>query len=291
LAGVLNNFTLSGDQGVDLGSNLLVGGVCTISGSNLVTGAYNVAMGPTATLIESTGTTVVGTVTAMRTVAQAQAATFGGIGLELNAAGAAPGLTAITRTTGTSLTVNGAAGIERAFDVASANNTGLNATVVFHYDDTELAGVTESTLALFASLDGGANWTNTAGALDDVANTVTASGLASLAKLTGDAGVVSAVGDEVVAQRTGLVSLYPNPFNPMTHVIFELARTGPVELGIYDVRGQLVQTLVSGVMQSGRQDQVWQGQDGAGRPVASGIYFCRLTADGVTQTRKMLLAR
>jgi flagellar hook assembly protein FlgD len=77
----------------------------------------------------------------------------------------------------------------------------------------------------------------------------------------------------------------------MTHVIFELARTGPVELGIYDVRGQLVQTLVSGVMQSGRQDQVWQGQDGAGRPVASGIYFCRLTADGVTQTRKMLLAR
>jgi hypothetical protein len=184
LAGVLDDFTLSGDQGVALGSDLLVGGVCTISGSDLVTGAYTVAMGPAATLVESAGTTVVGGVTASRTVAQALGETFGGIGLELTAAGAAPGLTTVTRTTGVALNVNGSSGIERAFGVAAANNAGLGATVVFHYDESELAGVTETTLALFASLDGGSVWTRLPGTLDEVTNTMTASGLASLAILT-----------------------------------------------------------------------------------------------------------
>jgi hypothetical protein len=291
LAGVLDDFTLSGDQGVALGSDLLVGGVCTISGSDLTTGAYTVAMGPAATLVESAGTTVVGAVTASRTVAQAQGETFGGIGLELTAAGAAPGLTAVTRTTGVALNVNGSFGIERSFDVAAANNAGLGATVVFHYDESELAGVTETTLALFASLNGGSVWTRLPGTLDEVANTMTASGLASLAILTGRAGAVSDVGDELVSLRTRLVSLYPNPFNPMTRVVFELEKTGSVEVGIYDVRGQLVYTLAAGVMDRGRHDLTWRGQDNAGRPVASGVYFCRLLAGGDTQIRKLVLAR
>jgi hypothetical protein len=120
---------------------------------------------------------------------------------------------------------------------------------------------------------------------------MTASGLASLAILTGRAGGVSDVGDELVSLRTRLVSLYPNPFNPMTRVVFELEKTGSVEVGIYDVRGQLVYTLAAGVMDRGRYDLTWRGQDNAGRPVASGVYFCRLLAGGDTQTRKLVLAR
>jgi hypothetical protein len=290
-AGVLDDFTLSGDQGVALGSNLRVGGVCTISGSDLTTGVYSVAMGPAATLVESAGATVVGTVTASRDVALGVGQTFGGLGLELTAAGAAPGLTAVTRTTGTALSVNGSSGIERAFSVAAANNTGLNATVVFRYDDTELAAVTESALALFTSLNGGTSWTGPTGTLDAVANTVTASGFGSLGILTGGAGFISGVGDEQVPLRTGLVSLYPNPFNPMTNVVFELEQSGLVEVGIYDVRGQLVHTLASGVLAGGRHELTWRGQDNAGRSLASGVYFCRMQAGGATQTQKLVLAR
>jgi hypothetical protein len=189
------------------------------------------------------------------------------------------------------LSVNGSLGIERAFSVAAANNTGLNATVVFRYDDSELAAVTESTLALFTSLNGGTSWTGPSGTLDDVANTVTASGLGSLGLLTGSAGIISGVGDEVVPLRTGLVSLYPNPFNPMTNVVFELEQSGPVEVGIYDLRGQLVHTLASGVMAGGRYEMTWRGRDNAGRALGSGIYFCRMQADGFTQAEKIVLVR
>jgi hypothetical protein len=66
--------------------------------------------------------------------------------------------------------------------------------VAFHYDESELAGVAENTLALFASLNGGSVWTRLPGTLDEVTNTMTASGLASLAILTlGTEGVVANV--------------------------------------------------------------------------------------------------
>jgi hypothetical protein len=290
-AGVLRNFTLSGDQGVTLGSNLLVGGACTISGSDLTTGAYGVTLGSGATLVESAGTTVLGTVRATRTVAQSAAETFGGIGLDLTAAGAAPGVTTVTRTTGSAQDVNGTSSIERSFSVAAANNAGLNATVVFHYDESELAGTAESALNPFTAPAAGTTWTKVTGVLDEAANSMTVPGQASLARLTLRAGYVSGVGGDVVAARTGFVSLFPNPFNPTTHVTFDLAKTGPVEVAIYDVRGQLVQKLASGTMNSGRHDLVWQGRDDAGRSVASGVYFCRLAADGAVQSRKMILAR
>jgi hypothetical protein len=290
-AGVLRAFTLSGDQGVTLGSDLLVGGVCTISGSDLTTGAYGVTLGAGATLVESPGTTVLGTVRATRTVAQSVAETFGGIGLDLTAAGAAPGLTTVTRTTGTALDVNGTSGIERSFAVAAANNAGLNAVVVFHYDESELAGTAEPALASFTAPAAGTTWTMVTGILDETANSMTIAGQASVARLTLRAGYVSSVGGDVIAARTGFVSLFPNPFNPTTHVTFDLAKAGPVDVAIYDVRGQLVRTLATGTMNSGRHDLVWQGRDDAGRSVASGVYFCRLSADGGTQSRKMILAR
>ena len=84
---------------------------------------------------------------------------------------------------------------------------------------------------------------------------------------------------------------FANYFLHTSDVTFDLAKTGPVEVAIYDVRGQLVQKLASGTMNSGRHDLVWQGRDDAGRSVASGVYFCRLAADGAVQSRKMILAR
>ena len=83
----------------------------------------------------------------------------------------------------------------------------------------------------------------------------------------------------------------PNPFNPRTEIRFGLSREAKVELDIYDLRGRRVVRLLDGVMAAGPHTVVWPGVDGAGRNVASGMYFARLRFDGQKMTRKMMLVR
>lgn len=95
----------------------------------------------------------------------------------------------------------------------------------------------------------------------------------------------------VRAARTVLEQNHPNPFNPHTTIAFSIARDTDVELKIYDVRGALVKTLVNDHRNKDHYNVRWDGRDDRSRPVASGIYFCRLRAGDVTTTRKMLLLR
>ena len=83
----------------------------------------------------------------------------------------------------------------------------------------------------------------------------------------------------------------PNPFNPATTISFEVSAAGPVALAVYDVDGRLVRTLLSDVRGPGSYEIPWDGTDVAGRAVASGIYFYRLTTAGGTGTGKMSLLR
>ncbi|MFA5011212.1 MAG: T9SS type A sorting domain-containing protein [Ignavibacteria bacterium] len=79
---------------------------------------------------------------------------------------------------------------------------------------------------------------------------------------------------------------YPNPFNPRTLVRFSLSVVSDVRLIIYDIKGQEVETLMSGRMQAGTYQAVW---DGSGFP--SGVYFCRMVTEGYTETIKMALVK
>lgn len=83
----------------------------------------------------------------------------------------------------------------------------------------------------------------------------------------------------------------PNPFNPSTMTRFDLPEAGPVHLGIYDVRGRLVRTLVEGSLPAGSHQATWDGRESAGRAVSSGIYFARLEAAGKVETVRMGLVR
>lgn len=76
----------------------------------------------------------------------------------------------------------------------------------------------------------------------------------------------------------GLAALgnYPNPFNPRTVLQFTTAVAGRVDLAIFDLQGRLVLRLIGGFLPAGSHRQVWDGQDEAGRSVASGIYVARL---------------
>lgn len=90
---------------------------------------------------------------------------------------------------------------------------------------------------------------------------------------------------------TRLFGATPNPFNPSTIILYELTAPGHVTIGVYDVGGRLVRTLVDRHVGAGRHEVIWSGLDGSGNTVASGVYLCRLTAPGFIETRKMVLMR
>lgn len=94
-----------------------------------------------------------------------------------------------------------------------------------------------------------------------------------------------------VPNAVALGQNYPNPFNPSTTIRFDLPVAGPARLDIVDARGRQVRSLVSGDMPAGFHSIRWDGNDGAGRPAASGLYFYRLEAGEQLQQRKMLLLK
>jgi len=94
-----------------------------------------------------------------------------------------------------------------------------------------------------------------------------------------------------VAPMVRLAQNVPNPFRPSTSISYELGSFGPVSLEIYDVNGRLVRTLVDSDQQATAHTIEWNGTDDAGHAVASGVYFYRLEAPGVLETRRMVLSR
>lgn len=75
-------------------------------------------------------------------------------------------------------------------------------------------------------------------------------------------------------------------------VRFELPRAGDVTIAVHDLRGRLVRTLHQGGAEAGRHEVTWDGRDGGGGAVASGVYLVRLvTADGEAQAVKVTLAK
>ena len=90
---------------------------------------------------------------------------------------------------------------------------------------------------------------------------------------------------------TSLEQNRPNPFNPWTTIRFHLAEAGPVRLTILDVSGRLLRDLIAAKMPAGSHEVSWDGQDDAGRAVASGVYLYRLESGSHASQRKMLLLR
>ncbi len=101
----------------------------------------------------------------------------------------------------------------------------------------------------------------------------------------------SPVGDDSLPALTRLAANVPNPFNPQTRISFDLGQDGPVRLDVFDLRGQLVRTLLESDLAAGPYSVNWDGRDLAGRAVSSGTYLYRLQNTGSVQQRKMQLVR
>ena len=100
----------------------------------------------------------------------------------------------------------------------------------------------------------------------------------------------------IIPQETALLPNYPNPFNPETWIPYELAVPAEVTLTIYDMNGQKIRNLevghqAAGMYQSRNRAAYWDGRNGRGESVASGLYFYTLRAGEFTATRKMLIRK
>lgn len=88
-----------------------------------------------------------------------------------------------------------------------------------------------------------------------------------------------------------LGAVAPNPVTDRAVVLFELPRSGLVDLRLFDVAGRVRRTLVHEALPPGRYQRPWDGTDDAGRRVAAGIYFVRLDAQGAHRGRKVIVLR
>ena len=96
--------------------------------------------------------------------------------------------------------------------------------------------------------------------------------------------------------ETELLANYPNPFNPETWMPYRLAEDAFVTLTIYDGAGQVVRTLdvghqIAAVYENRSKAIYWDGRNGLGEQVASGVYFYHLSAGDYSATRKMLILK
>jgi hypothetical protein len=99
-------------------------------------------------------------------------------------------------------------------------------------------------------------------------------------------------GDVVLASATEyLKPNYPNPFNPVTRIDFDLPRSSQVDVSVFNLLGRKVINLLSGPIEAGLHSVEWDGTDPTGRRVASGVYFYRLTTPTLSETRKMVLLK
>jgi len=79
---------------------------------------------------------------------------------------------------------------------------------------------------------------------------------------------------------------YPNPFNAKTSISFDLAQEGDVNLSVYNLMGQRVETLVDGRMHAGRHSINWNAES-----YSSGVYFYKLTSTEKTVSKRMVLLK
>lgn len=95
-------------------------------------------------------------------------------------------------------------------------------------------------------------------------------------------------------EMTVLLPNYPNPFNPETWIPYQLANASDVQITIYDTKGIVVRILGLGHQAAGyytdrKRAAYWDGRNGLGENVASGVYFYQLQTDKTSSMRKMVI--
>jgi hypothetical protein len=172
------------------------------------------------------------------------------------------------------------------------------ASITFTYDVVSDGIEDEEQLTVAFRADYGDDWTAWENVeANDVDNTVTASNV--------DAGEgqwalaikynQTYVPDDNVEQALPLTfqlhNAYPNPFNPITTLRYDLPEQANVNIIIYDMLGRQVRTLVNTTQDAGFKSVIWDATNDFGKQVSAGVYIYQIQAGEFVQTRKMVLLK
>lgn len=94
-----------------------------------------------------------------------------------------------------------------------------------------------------------------------------------------------------VASSFKLYNNYPNPFNPMTTLRYDLPSDSHVKILIYDITGRNVKSLINNYQTAGFKSVIWDATNELGQPVSAGMYLYRISADEFHQVKKMVLLK
>ena len=97
--------------------------------------------------------------------------------------------------------------------------------------------------------------------------------------------------DETLPINYNLHIAYPNPFNPVTTLRYDLPENGLVNITIYDMMGKVVNNLVSSQQRAGYKSVQWNATNNTGQPVSAGLYLYTIEAGQFGQTKKMVLLK
>jgi hypothetical protein len=178
-----SKLTINNPNGVLLNQSISVSDSLKIVAGTVNTGADTIFLSSSGYLVEPSSLPIIGKVTTTRMVNQSVTENFGNIGITINASGAVPGQTTLFRRTGVALGSTSQS-ILRYFDITSTNNTALDATLTFRYDNTELNGNNASILQLWKSTDNGGSWSLQGGVVDTNLGVLTLSNVNSLSRWT-----------------------------------------------------------------------------------------------------------
>ena len=94
-----------------------------------------------------------------------------------------------------------------------------------------------------------------------------------------------------IPEEFALHQNFPNPFNPITSLRYDLPEQAWVTLRVYDLLGREVTQLVNSVQDAGYRSVQWNATDSFGKPVSAGVYLYQIRAGEFVQTRKMVLLK
>nr|MBC8385497.1 T9SS type A sorting domain-containing protein [Candidatus Cloacimonadota bacterium] len=107
-------------------------------------------------------------------------------------------------------------------------------------------------------------------------------------------GATSVPDEQILPEKPLILYNYPNPFSSSTTIFYNLTAENSqnAEISIYNVKGQKVRTFTEQqISRSSDQQITWNGRDNNDKPLASGLYFYRLSIDNYSMTKKMILTK
>ena len=102
---------------------------------------------------------------------------------------------------------------------------------------------------------------------------------------------INIANDPTLPAQPQLYQNFPNPFNPVTTLRYEIPETGLVNITIYNMLGREVKTLMNQPQDAGYRSVIWNATNDYGIPVSAGIYLYQIQAGEYISTKKMVLLK